>query len=169
MITFPKFSVSLNRNPLKPLEILKINKQFKPINVEKYVGISPQIEGNTFNYLHGIKSTIANYAKKNDLKVKFHALEGIDDEILMSVDKKEIKAVHIQHPTIVGDSFGFDSNVAFVSDPVEKNTTLFVDKYDVDPELRANKGLESMGNKEESFARQIYKALEDVVHGKIEK
>lgn len=168
MITVPKFSIFLNRKPLTSLEIAKINKQFKPINTEKYIGISPLIEGRTYNYINGIKSTIANYAERNNLKVKFHALEGTDEEILMSVDKKTLKPVNIDHQTIVGDVDSFASNVVFVSEP-EKNIPLFVDRYDVDPELREMKGLDAMKNEKESFARQIYKALENVVHGKTDE
>jgi len=55
-------------NPIKAL--IKANSKSKPINPSDYVTISQDFNKEPFNYILGLKSTLANYAKANKIKIE---------------------------------------------------------------------------------------------------
>ncbi|MFA7658120.1 MAG: hypothetical protein WCY19_01665 [Candidatus Gastranaerophilaceae bacterium] len=118
----------------------------KPINSDKYVKISNELDGKLFNYIDRIKSTIANYAKKNDLKVKFLSIEEGSDKLAMEVQRKEMKVVEQAFPNVFDVNFGNSSQFPFYLDDVTLKTEIPVD----------------FSKDKEPLSRVIFKAVADL-------
>lgn len=81
-------SVGSNKLNLIFNALVKNNMTHRPIKPYSHVKISQKIDGDTYNYLSDISSTMANFVNSKNAKLEIDILENDPEKILLNLKRR---------------------------------------------------------------------------------